>query len=595
VPTDIDFSSTHGIERWLAVKRSTVGTVLATRVALRVAPLLAGFLDPVSGGTSQLGGEILLPAFRALAASWGAGTRPAAAATHVTALTAAAAAVRTSAGAIARAIARAAYAPEDTRVAHAAAGAAAEACAEACADAGRLGTGPGTLAAADAAVTYVPAGTLSAHADAARAALAAAAEADAWIMEDEANASALAARPLWLTKVPAWASDAWRRLETALLKENQDWRVWTDWYRARLEGRPTNEALEIARMLIAEEIWQQGPRAVNAEIVRLIAQHEGLPGVSTQNEPRRKTEPPEVPDQRPAAIEPVWQRDLLTLPAQPVTQDLTEAEFIAALAAVRDDLYEFADDLSGEANIDRRFLAYVRRFAGRVPQAPPTQDELFRLGHIQEVVLGYAQIVQSEWPAFLSVRYHQLMLQSERVMRQSPLWRDFKRNAEKMALSEEQVAAAAPLAVTAATALQEGEAREFVDAPVSAALQQLMQTLQQVWRHDETSLEAIEAGNALLAADLIESVNNVLKPIAEAAIDYAVGFSKALRKAAKRQGPKDGGKVFMWLLRLALAGAAREAATGSGAFAELHQLIAKFPQAFKWLESVLHFIWATTA
>ncbi len=73
-----------------------------------------------------------------------------------------------------------------------------------------------------------------------------------------------------VTEAPSWPRDAWDRLERALLKENADWKVWTDWYRARLEGRPSIEALEVARVIIAEKIWQQGPRAVNAEIARLI-------------------------------------------------------------------------------------------------------------------------------------------------------------------------------------------------------------------------------------------------------------------------------------------------------------------------------------
>jgi hypothetical protein len=300
------------------------------------------------------------------------------------------------------------------------------------------------------------------------------------------------------------------------------------------------------------------------------------------------------------------------MPAALAAQDLGEAEFISALGALRDDLREFADDLSGEANIDKRFLSYVGRFADRIPKAAPSQNELFRLGHVEEVFIGYAKTVDSEWPEFLSVRYYALVLQCERTMRQSPLWRDFKRNAEKVTLTAGQIAAAGPLAATTANTLREGEAQEFVDAPVPAALEELTQTLQQVSAPGEGPFDAIEAGNELLAADLIESVNNVLKPIAEAALnaavaagkalgeagktlagagqDFAVGFGKGLRKAAKKEGPKAGEKAFKWLQRLAIAGAVGGAGAAGGVFAELGRLIAKFPQAFEWLERVLHFI-----
>jgi hypothetical protein len=82
--------------------------------------------------------------------------------------------------------------------------------------------------------------------------------------------------PLWPTGVPDWATEGWQILKTALLDAGEDWEVWTDWYEARLAGaagHPPNEALEIARATIPDEIWKQGPAVVNAEIKRLIAEH----------------------------------------------------------------------------------------------------------------------------------------------------------------------------------------------------------------------------------------------------------------------------------------------------------------------------------
>ena len=68
-------------------------------------------------------------------------------------------------------------------------------------------------------------------------------------------------------------------LKSALLAADQGWEVWTDWYEARLAGdaaRPPNEALEVARATIPDEIWKQGPAVVNAEIKRLIDQFDPL-------------------------------------------------------------------------------------------------------------------------------------------------------------------------------------------------------------------------------------------------------------------------------------------------------------------------------
>jgi hypothetical protein len=74
----------------------------------------------------------------------------------------------------------------------------------------------------------------------------------------------------------------WRRCG-GMRRPHQFWRigersapacsVWTDWYQARLDGRPAYGPLEIDRVLIAPELWEAGPRAVNAEIRRLIDIH----------------------------------------------------------------------------------------------------------------------------------------------------------------------------------------------------------------------------------------------------------------------------------------------------------------------------------
>ncbi len=114
----------------------------------------------------------------------------------------------------------------------------------------------------------------------------------------------------------------------------------------------------------------------------------------------------------------------------------------------------------------------------------------------------------------------------------------------------------------------------------------------------ESQLDIIEEGSELLAADLIESVNNVLKPIAEVALtaarDYGKGFGKGFKKAAKKQGPKDGEKAFKWLRRIVIGaaggGAALGGAVGTGSFAALSNLIAKYPDAFAWLGQVLRYL-----
>jgi len=94
------------------------------------------------------------------------------------------------------------------------------------------------------------------------------------------SAADLSSAPLWLNGTPPWATGAWRELKALLLADSEDWRVWTRWYEARLAGDysgPPIEALEVARAKIDEKVWYQGPRAVNAEIARLIELHTPKP------------------------------------------------------------------------------------------------------------------------------------------------------------------------------------------------------------------------------------------------------------------------------------------------------------------------------
>lgn len=374
------------------------------------------------------------------------------------------------------------------------------------------------------------------------------------------------------------------------------------------------EGLEVARVMIPEEIWHQGPRAVNAEFARLFREHE--PGQNAKG----ATPPvaaPIVPEQQVAAIEPIWENRHLTVSKKPIETSLSKQKFASALAGLRQELHEFADDISGETNIDERFVSFIRQLADRIPASTPPQNVLFQLGHMEEFFASYVKTVDAEWPAILASRYHALALHYDRTMRQSPLWREFKRNAAEKKLSQAQITAAKPLALETARTLSQDEAVDFVDSALPASLEQLAEPWRQAEVAEATNqlgskLSPIEAGMELLAVDIVESVNNILKRIAEAALraytvaakglaaggkelaeaggNYAKDFAQGVRKAVKRDAESDGEKAVKWLRRIVIAGAVSGAAELTGAFAQLGQWIAKFPENFAWLERVLHYI-----
>lgn len=584
----VEFTNRENLERWLEGKPREWAVVIAARAALRVAPMLATAL----GMRVTMGRDIVLPTFRGMAAAWVVGTWP----SHGADLRAAVSAAGDIAGAVS----------VSSTIAIGATFAAASAT-SAC----TAVTTPGAASASRAAhAAYAAAYVIDDPPD-----IWAAVSADATALEAEGGfkerPTDLAIKELWPTGTPTWAKGNWTKLRSALIKAEEDWDVWIDWYEARLYGANAGflprASLEVARVTIEEEVWEQGPKVVNAHIKKLIEEHEkreereifrGIIVDENKIDTDDNNLAPNIPASRRAAVEPIWNKGRLTLPKKPAKLDLDKRKFTAALSALRAELRELADDVAAEANIDKRPAAFLRRLADRIPEKAPTQDELFRLGHAETVLAGFGKIVAEEWPDFLAKRYQAVSLQFDRTMRQSPLWREFKRNAAKETLSTEQIADSTSLGKEAAKALLKEEAPEFVDQAIPDSLEKLAETLSVAASSEESQLDIIEEGSALLAADLIESVNNVLKPIAEVALtaarDYGKGFGKGFKKSAKKQGPKDGEKAFRWLRRIAIGAASGGAvvggAVGTGSFVALSNLIAKYPDAFAWLGQVLRFL-----
>ncbi len=109
---------------------------------------------------------------------------------------------------------------------------------------------------------------------------------DASTLEADFSPKSLMKSPLWLEDAPRWASEAWRDLKAYLAQfPEEHWEVWTDWYEARLEGRPIDWDLQRKRVMIPyeEKLWDQGPTVVNARIQQIIAEHSSPPEPESQD------------------------------------------------------------------------------------------------------------------------------------------------------------------------------------------------------------------------------------------------------------------------------------------------------------------------
>jgi hypothetical protein len=100
--------------------------------------------------------------------------------------------------------------------------------------------------------------------------------ADATSWEQDKTGADIAGLPLWSDGQPDQLESLWQDLRETLLGLKQEWllliqqnwKVWTSWYEDRLKGRVREEEHELVYVRIGDDLWNQGPAIVNAEIKR---------------------------------------------------------------------------------------------------------------------------------------------------------------------------------------------------------------------------------------------------------------------------------------------------------------------------------------
>lgn len=535
------------LEAWLRKQPREVAVAFAARAALRVLPVLQRAHGQAGGAVFF--GDIVLPVFRAAGVTWVAVKYP----TQVTGLAAAA-----DSAEAARAAAAASADTVDARRASTVAFAAVLAVHATVLAAVVAASNAATSADNAALAASDPAFWSAVSGDATR------------IEEEKDSASIIACSPLWPNGQPEELASLWKDMKAALRAEKQDWDVWTDWYEDRLDGRVRDEQRELAYVLIEDALRNQGPAIVNAEIKRRIEQQISHANLRATEDPdiaeitvvvepkprrRRKKEQkpspaPEIPPQRPAALEPVWANGILVLPPMPARTDGDKRANAAALKALRAEHVELADDVDAErSNFDKRATAYIRRIAERIPGRPPPQHELFRLAHAKEVLEAYGATVNDQWPDHLAARYHALTLHFDRTIRQFPKWREFVRNAKEDRLTPELAAKVPALAKEFGELLRDQEAQEFIGPQISTSLEVLLAPLHSgTARLEVQNLDPIEAGKLLLAEDVVESISNIAKRLSESALGvYTSDLGQGIGEEFRKSGKPDGKKVAAWL------------------------------------------------
>jgi hypothetical protein len=300
--------------------------------------------------------------------------------------------------------------------------------------------------------------------------------------------------------------------------------------------------------MIRDKTWVKSAACANGKIKELIA----APGrpQPCKNEPR----PPEVPPLRPAALEPAWSQGRLILLSKSTECDCDSVVFAATLKLLSAEVASVADDANRDGNIDRRSIACLRSVARRIPGYTPPQDELFYLAHVKVSLEAYAKFVNDEWPVFLAKRYNDVICYFDRAVRQFEKWRDFVTNTEKDRLTAEEATNVPALAEWMVAALREDEARILIDQAIPSRLEVFQAPLQNYMESvEQQALGAIEAGKLLLANDLLESIDNITKRIAEAALGINSSAppngKRGLSNEAFSSREKDSRRAYMWMTR----------------------------------------------
>lgn len=329
----IEITDRDSLLAWLRTRPREDAVLIAARAALRVLPQAGATLDHDAG---ERRADTILPIVRATVCARLAGEWPRLA-TQLRAAADAATATPIPRAAAVLAAVRAALA------------------------AGRPDEASVSEVAAAAAFSVVSAGTSANATGSAAGDVWGSVSSDATARENGTSNEQLGAAALWpgfpfsdgstfsdgsmFSGTPAWATDRWKQLKQHLLAADEGWEVWTDWYDALLAGRPQDPDLELAKALIPDEVWQQGPAALNAEIARLIAEH-----AAKQNPPGLEVLPAQIAATDDLSI---WDFrldvDAYAMRPQPFERDLPdiddpyrmrdEAERLASLASTARDLY----------------------------------------------------------------------------------------------------------------------------------------------------------------------------------------------------------------------------------------------------------------
>ena len=417
---------------------------------------------------------------------------------------------------------------------------------------------------------------------------------------------------------PEYIGQLWETLKESLQFADEGWDVWIDWYEVRLDGRIRSQEIELAYVNYIRAVspsataWEANseirrliefasqPAVVTASLTAIEAPDSVSAAVTVSARPSAHSSRPNIPGLRSAAIEPIFKSGRLTLQKAAAEATLSGQTIPAALKALAQSLSELAEATSYESNIDRRIVQRLNEIARRIPGKRPNQTVLFRLGHEYDELKGYSKIVAESWPELVAARYTAMTLAFERTLRRFPKWVDFTREPSIEKVSAAQAQEISKVAEALSDVLRAPENQAVIDPVLPHAIDTLSAELANAARRAEARPDPIELGSELLAQDVLESVNNTLKRIAEGALaatslagkkagSYAKEFGEGADERLRKESRKAGEDVIKLFKRVLYASVSFGGATLTGPTLA-SWLTAHYPQMYSWLGPLIGFL-----
>jgi hypothetical protein len=306
--------------------------------------------------------------------------------------------------------------------------------------------------------------------------------------------------------------------------------------------------------------------------------------------PEPDDEPP--PPQQPSAIVPVWNEGVLVQSNVAAVAGDDQRLLVASLVALRDDIEQFSADFDqwlaacraerGQPpQVRLAPLVYLRNLAKLMTDEAPKIADLFRILHAREALTGQIPVVKAEWPDDFAVRFATIARQFDYPARLSRDWQALIGKPDRPPPAA--VAEAPQAADDFVVALEQTDEEPIVDRSLRDLIADMSRRLREGLADERD--DPLGPDKDLLALDLIQGVDNVLKRLVEAGL--AIRDSKLGRRSARELAtgfrvelPKQGKKLGKALAKLAvwapLTVAGSSLAGYFGWFAPIWKLIAPF-------------------